>query len=95
MDKEDHCMALLYSFPNSCDNLVMAIGSTVKKLAIDEVVASLLSKEVRKKAFESSNEALVVIGRSNEKNKKKEKGRYRFHGVGIQVLEEGCSLQCT
>jgi hypothetical protein len=48
MDEEDHCMTLLCSFPDSWDNLVMAIGSIVKTLVLDEVVVTLLSEEVRK-----------------------------------------------
>jgi hypothetical protein len=48
MDEEDHCMTLLCSFPDSWDNLVMAIGSTVKTLVLDEVMVALLSEEVRK-----------------------------------------------
>jgi len=49
MDEEDHCMTLLCYFSNSWDNLVMAIGSIVKTSMIDEVMTSLLSKEVRQK----------------------------------------------
>ena len=42
MDEEDSCITLFYSLPNSWDNLVMAIGSIVKTLVLDEVVFSLL-----------------------------------------------------
>ena len=73
-------MALLCSLPNSWDNLVMTIISIVKKLVLDEVMDTLLSKELRRKAYKSSNEALVVCGRSNEKTKNKEKGRYKSRG---------------
>ena len=60
-------MPLLCSFPNSWFNLVMTIGSIVKNLVLDEVVPTLLSKEVRQKALESTNEALVVLEKSKEK----------------------------
>jgi hypothetical protein len=43
MDEDDHCMTLLCSLPNSRDNLVMAIGSNVKIIVLDEVVVALLS----------------------------------------------------
>jgi hypothetical protein len=65
-DEEDHCMTLLCSLPDSWD-LVMTIGSIVKNLVLDEVVPTLLSKEVRQKALESTNEALVVLEKSKEK----------------------------
>jgi len=42
MDEEDHCMTLLCSLLDSWENLVMAIGSIVKTLVLDEVVATLL-----------------------------------------------------
>ena len=66
MYEDDHCMTLLCSLPNSWD-LVMTIGSIVKNLVLDEVVPTLLSKEVRQKALESTNEALVVLEKSKEK----------------------------
>lgn len=46
MEEEDHCMTLLYSLPNSWDHLVMDIGRTTSTFKIDEVVSSLLSKEM-------------------------------------------------
>jgi len=57
---------LLCSLPDSWD-LVMTIGSIVKNLVLDEVVPTLLSKEVRQKTLESTNEALVVLEKSKEK----------------------------
>jgi hypothetical protein len=56
------------------------LEALVKTLVLDEVMVSLLSEEVRWKAFESTNEALVVHGRSKEKGKKREKGRSKSHG---------------
>jgi hypothetical protein len=58
----------------------MANGSTIKTLVLDEVMATLLSKEVRWKDFESTNEALAICGISKEKGKKREKGRSKFYG---------------
>jgi hypothetical protein len=46
--EEDKCITLLCFFPNSWDNLVVAIGSTTQStLKYEDVVASLLSKEMR------------------------------------------------
>ena len=47
VDEEDHYMGLLGSLLVSWDDLVMAIRSTVKKLLLDEVMATSLPKEVR------------------------------------------------
>lgn len=58
----------------------MAIGIIVKKLVLNEVVVSLLSKEVRQKDFESTNEALLCCGRLKEKGKKGEKGQSEYCG---------------
>ena len=56
------------------NNLIMNIAGTIKTLVLDEVVATLLLEEVRRKYFVSTNEALVFHGRSKEKDKKREKG---------------------
>jgi hypothetical protein len=46
--KEDKCITLLCSLPESWDNLVVAIGSTTQStLKYEDVVSSLLSKEMR------------------------------------------------
>jgi hypothetical protein len=58
----------------------MAIESIVKTLVLDEVINTLLLEQVRRKYFESTNEALVVHGRSKEKDNKREKGRSKSHG---------------
>ena len=50
MGEEDTCITLLCSFPYSWDNLVVEIGSaTQSTLKFEDVVASLLSKEMRRK----------------------------------------------
>lgn len=42
--KEDKCISLFCSFPNSLDIWVMSIGRNNTTLKIDDVIASLLSK---------------------------------------------------
>ena len=49
MDKEDTYITLLCSLPHSWDNLVVAIGSSTKStLKFEDIVASLLSEEMRR-----------------------------------------------
>jgi hypothetical protein len=50
---EDKCISLLCSFPNSWDSLVVVIRSNATTLNFDDVVSSLLSKEMRKKTMDS------------------------------------------
>ena len=54
---------------------VTAIGSTTTQLKMDEVVAALLSKEMRKRSFEVAKEALVVRNQSKDNKKKKFKAK--------------------
>ena len=52
MDEEDKCITLLCSLPDSWDNLIIAIGSAIQAtLKFDEIVSSLLSKEMRWKTM--------------------------------------------
>lgn len=46
INDEDHCMLLLFSFLDTWDHLVMAIGSTTTNFKIEDVVASLLLEEI-------------------------------------------------
>ena len=46
---------MLYSFPDSWDNLVMTIGRNNTILKLDDVVETLLSKEMRQNTIEGSN----------------------------------------
>jgi hypothetical protein len=64
--EEDKCITLLCSFPDSWDNLVVAIGSTTQStLKYEDVVASLLSKEMRQKSMDGhSTDSLFVRGRT-------------------------------
>ena len=45
--EDEKCISLLCSFPDSWDNLVVAICSNNTTLKIDDVVAALLSEEMR------------------------------------------------
>jgi hypothetical protein len=49
---EDKCISLMCSLPDSWDSLVVAIGSNTTSLKFDEVVSSLLSKEMRRTNME-------------------------------------------
>jgi hypothetical protein len=67
---EDKCISLLCSFPDSCDSLVMAIGSSKTTLALEDVVTSLLLEEMRRKNMEgSTKDALLVRGQSVDRDK--------------------------
>ena len=50
---EDKCISLLCSLLDSWDSLVIAIGSNANTLQFDEIVSSLLTKEMRPKNMES------------------------------------------
>jgi hypothetical protein len=81
--EEDKCITLLCYFPNSWDNLVVAIGSTTKStLKYEDVVASLLSEEMRRKSMDGhSTYALFVRGRTQDRNPGKPSG-WRFKSTG-------------
>ena len=73
MEEEDKHITLLCSLLDSWDNLVVAIGSSIKStLKYEDIVSSLLSKEMRRNSMEShSTNALAVrLGHT------KERGRY-------------------
>jgi hypothetical protein len=74
--EEDKCITLLCSLPNPWDNLVVAIGRTTQStLKYEDVVASFLSKEMRRKSMDSqSTDALFVKGRPRDRNKNKSSG---------------------
>ena len=56
MVEEDKCIILLCYLPNSWDNMVVAIGSSTKStLKYEDIVSTLLSKEMRRKSMESHN----------------------------------------
>jgi hypothetical protein len=84
---------LLCSLPKSWDSLVVAIGSNTTSLKFDEVVSSLLSKEMRHNNMEGQSiDALFARGHSQERNISKSssgrynsKGRYKSLGKFIKV----------
>jgi hypothetical protein len=53
--EEEKCISIPCSLSNSWDNLVVAIGSNNTTLKIDDVIATLLSEEMRRKTMEGSN----------------------------------------
>jgi len=70
ISNEDKCVSLLCSLPNSWDSLVVAIGSNVVTLKFNDVVSSLLSKEMRRKTIDSlGTYALSIRGRTMDRNK--------------------------
>jgi hypothetical protein len=87
------CINLLCSLPDSWDSLVVVIGSNTTALKFDEVVSSLLSKEMRQKNMEGhSIVALFARGRSQEINRSKfssgrskSKGRSKSPGNFVKV----------
>jgi hypothetical protein len=82
---EEKCSSLLCSFPDSWDRLVMAIGSNTTTLVLEDMVASLLSEEMKRNNMEGSTEdALVVRGQPVDRDKGifsdrkfNSKGRYK------------------
>jgi hypothetical protein len=62
--EEDKCITLLCSFPDSWDNLVVAIGSTTQStLKYEDVVASLLSEEMRQKIMDGHRHICFICKR--------------------------------
>ncbi|WP_425268093.1 hypothetical protein [Enterobacter hormaechei] len=69
----------------------MALGSTLVTFKMDDVVSSLLSEEMRRKASVSEKEALAVRGRTTERGKKNDnksdnKGRSSFSSKTSQRI---------
>jgi hypothetical protein len=74
--EEDKCITLLCSLPDSWDNLVVEIGSTTQStLKYEDVVASLLFEEMRRKIMDGHNtNALFTRGRTQDRNPGKPSG---------------------
>ena len=68
--EEDKCITLLFSLPNSWDNLVVAIGITTQStLKYEDVVSSLLLEEMRQKNMDGhSTNDLFVRGCTQEES---------------------------
>ena len=71
MDEEDTCITLLCSFPDSWDNLVVAIGSTSQAtLKFGEIVSSILLEKMRRKTMDNhSIDSLSLRGRPRRETK--------------------------
>jgi hypothetical protein len=71
MEEEDKCITLLCSLLDSWDNLVVAIGSTTQStLKFEDVVASLLSEEMRRKSMEGvAKDVLSIRGHPQDRKK--------------------------
>eukprot|EP00253_Pinus_taeda_P036371 PITA_36371 len=74
---EDKQIFLLCSLPYSWDSLVIAIGSNATALQFDEIVSSLLTKEMRRKNMESQNGDALKEGhyKRDYKSKAPDKGK--------------------
>ena len=71
---EDKAITLLCSLPESWDHFVTSISlSSSETIEFDDVVASLLSEETRRKSHSetSTSEAMMVRGRSKERRPRK------------------------
>jgi hypothetical protein len=85
--KEDKCITLLCSYPDSLDNMVVEIGSTTQStLNYEDVVESLLSKEMRQKSMDSqSTDVLFVRGCAQDRNLGKSSGGGGGGDLNLQV----------
>ena len=73
---------MLCSQPDSWANLVGAIGNSTKStIKFEDIVASFLSEEMRRKSMEnhSIDSLLVRLGHTKERGKST-KGRYKYRG---------------
>jgi hypothetical protein len=90
---EDKCISLLCYLPDSWDSLVVAIGSNTTSFKFDEVVSSLLSKDMRQNNMEGQSiDGLFARGQSQETNRSnfssgrsKSKGRSKSPGKFVRV----------
>ena len=94
MEKEDECITILCSLPNSCDNVVVAIGSSTNTtLKSEDVVASFLSQEMRRKYMENhrTNTLSMRLGCTKERGKSiggrsRSRGRSKSPGDSFKKL---------
>jgi hypothetical protein len=79
---EENCISLLCYFPHSWDSLVVAIWSNTTTLALEVVVPSMLSEEMRRKNMEGlTKDAQVVSGQPIDRDKCRFSGR-KFKSKG-------------
>jgi hypothetical protein len=82
---EETCISLLCFLLDSWDRMEVAIGSNATTLKLDDVVASLLLKEMREKTMDSQpKDALFMRGHSvdriknrSSEGRSKSRGRYK------------------
>jgi hypothetical protein len=82
MEEKDKCITLLCYLPDSWDNLVVVIGSNKKStMKFEYVVASLLSKEMRRKSMENhrTDSSSMRPGHTKERGKST-RGRSKYMG---------------
>ena len=82
MEEEDKCITLLCYLPKSRDDLIITIGSTTQSaLKFEDVVASLSSKEIRRKSMENQIiNALSVRGHPKDRINNYIRGRSKYRG---------------
>jgi hypothetical protein len=75
IEEEDKCFTLLCSLTYSLDNLVVEIGSTTQStLKFEDVVSSLLSKEVKRKSMENHSIDTLSVRLCHTKERGKSTG---------------------
>jgi len=79
---EDKCISLLCSLPDLWDSLVVAIGSNTTTSKFDDVVSSLLLKEMRRKTMDiQRTNSFSIRGHTLDRNKNKSSsGRSKYRG---------------
>jgi hypothetical protein len=96
--EEEKCVSLLCFLSDSWDSLVVAIWRNSTTLALEDMVASLLSEEMRRKNMEGLTKyALVVRGQPIDKDKGKLSGR-KSKSKGISkstILSTGRCCKCN
>ena len=71
MEEDDKCITLLCVLPNSWKKLGVVIGSNrYSTLKIEDVVTSLLAKEMRRKSMENHSTDSLLVRPSCSKNRR-------------------------
>jgi hypothetical protein len=87
--EEEKCIIILCSLSDSWNSLVVAIGINSTTLALEDMVASLLSEEMRRKNIEgSTKDALVVRVQPVDRDKGKFSSRnYKSKGRSKSLVQ--------